>query len=96
MKNYNKKETTYRKDGSVSSESYRIDGKRHRVDGPAYIDYYEDGSVRYEGYYIDDKYYTKEEWKTKTTTCSGKVVEIDGIKYKLTEVQLFPDSSSTG
>ena len=82
------KKTTHYEDGSVWYEQYYIDGKIHRVDGPALINYNEDGSVNYEVYRIDGKYYTKEEWKakTKTTTCSGKVVEIDGIKYKLTEV----------
>ena len=88
MKNYNKKELGYREDGSVWYERYFIDGKLHRVDGPACIGYDEDGSVWQEYYYIDDKEYTNREWeaKTKTTTCEGKVVEIDGKKYKLTEI----------
>jgi len=86
LKNYNKKETSYYKDGSVSFEYYYIDGEPHRVDGPAYIHYYKDGSVSFEHYYLDGKEYTKEEWEAKTTTCSGKVVEIDGKKYKLTEI----------
>ena len=33
----------YRPDGKVKLIKYMVDGKLHRVDGPAYIEYYENG-----------------------------------------------------
>jgi len=60
-----------------------VNGKPHRLDGPAIE--YADGSVEY---WIEGKHLTKEEFlaRTNPTSCSGKVVEIDGKKYKLVEV----------
>ena len=37
-------------------------------------------------WYIDGKCYTEQEFKEKINNCEGKVVEIDGKKYKLTAV----------
>ena len=55
------------------------DGKRHRDnDEPAII--YSNGTKEW---YKDGISYTP---VPKATTCNGKVVEIDGKKYKLTEV----------
>ena len=42
-----------RSGGSVESEQWRLDGKRHREDGPAWIGYREDGSVEKEGWWLD-------------------------------------------
>jgi hypothetical protein len=60
-------------------------GKRHRDDGPAIE--YSNGDKRW---YLYDKEYSEEEFKKNKAeaknTCSGKVVEIDGKKYKLVEV----------
>jgi len=36
---------------------YRLNGKRHRTDGPAYIFYKSDGSLGSEAYYLNDKYH---------------------------------------
>ena len=60
-----------------------LDGKLHREDGPAVE--WADG---YKSWYLNDKRVTEEEHKklTSKATCSGKVVEIDGIKYELKEV----------
>ncbi len=55
------------------------DGKVHREDGPAVIE--TDG---YQYWYLNGREYTKEEFDKQTKTCDGKVVEIDGVKYKLT------------
>ena len=41
-------------DGSKSKEWYQ-DGKLHRLNGPAIIDYYEDGSIQSESWYQDGK-----------------------------------------
>jgi len=39
------------------------------------------------GYYLNDERFTKEEWENRLKNpCIGKVVEIDGVKYKLVEV----------
>ena len=44
-----------RPDGSVKSKEWHQDGKQHRLDGPAIIDYYEDGSIDSERWYQDGK-----------------------------------------
>lgn len=46
---------TYHENGKIESEYYRINGKRHRTDGPAIIYYYENGKIEYENYYVNDK-----------------------------------------
>ncbi len=65
------------------TKAWYIDGKIHRLDGPAIK--WNSGE---DNWYIDDKPYTEEEFNKKMnkkiTTCDGKVVEIDGKKYKLT------------
>jgi hypothetical protein len=64
-----------------------LDGKLHREDGPAIE--WADGS---KAWYLNDKNYTKSEFLEKTKkvltipSCAGKVVEIDGKKYKLMEI----------
>ena len=68
-----------------------LNGKRHREDGPACE--YANGDKRW---FLDGQQLTEDEnWlvtptKPPSTRCaqtlSGKVVEIDGKKYKLTEV----------
>ena len=45
-----KKEVEHYKDGSVHCEGYHLNGKLHRIDGPAYINYYTDGSSNNEYY----------------------------------------------
>jgi hypothetical protein len=63
-------------------KSWYVEGKRHRTDGPAVE--WSDGTKKW---YLEGKEYTEEEFKKKMSdNCSGKVVEIDGKKYKLTEV----------
>ena len=58
-------------------------GQRHREDGPAIE--YADGRKYW---YINDKELTETEFNARTNdNCNGKVVEIDGKKYKLTEVK---------
>ena len=78
----------HREDGPAvehasGSKCWCLDGKLHREDGPAVE--WADG---YKSWYLNDKRVTEEEHKklTSKATCSGKVVEIDGIKYELKEV----------
>jgi len=58
-----------------------VDGKQHRVDGPAIE--WADGS---KSWYLDGKRLTQAQWleavKPKPS-CVGKMVEIDGVKYRL-------------
>jgi hypothetical protein len=64
-----------------------LNGKLHREDGPA-IDW-SDGTKKW---CLNDKEYTEEEYlqemqrRKSPPTCEGKVVEIEGKKYKLTLV----------
>ena len=63
------------------SKSWYLDGKLHRIDGPACE--YADGS---KSWWLDDKCLTQAQWleavKPKPS-CVGKIVEVDGVKYKL-------------
>jgi len=61
-----------------------LNGNLHREDGPA-IEYTSGSKF----WYLNGEELTEEEWRAKTQpqpSCDGKVVEIDGKKYKLTEV----------
>ena len=59
-----------------------LNGKRHREDGPAFER--ADGS---KSWYLNDKLLTEAEFKNRMNKpCSGKVVEIEGVKYRLVEV----------
>jgi hypothetical protein len=59
-----------------------LNGKFHREDGPAIE--YADGTKYW---FINDQPLTEAEFNTRTKSCNGKVVEIDGKKYKLQEVK---------
>jgi len=57
------------------------DNKRHRVDGPAV-----EGSDGSKHWYHDGKELTHSQWKQAVKpkpSCVGKIVEVDGVKYKL-------------
>jgi len=64
------------------SKEWWLNGKRHRVDGPACE--YADGGKHW---YLDGKELTHSQWKQavkpKVTSCAGKIVEVDGVKYRL-------------
>lgn len=65
------------------SKAWYLDGKRHREDGPAIE--YADGDKYW---YLNGKNLTEAEFdKRFNKPCSGKVVEIEGVKYKLVEVR---------
>ena len=57
-------------------------GQLHRVDGPAIE--YSDGSKKW---YIEGNELTEEEFLSGTSDCNGKLVEIEGKKYKLSLVE---------
>lgn len=63
------------------SKYWWLDGKRHRVDEPAVE--YADGTKEW---WLDDKLLTQAQWKQAVKpkpSCVGKVVEVDGVKYRL-------------
>ena len=75
----------HREDGPAieranGDKSWWLNGERHRPDGPAIED--ADG---YKAFYLNGEPLTEAEFK-KRTACSGKVVEIEGVKYKLVEI----------
>lgn len=79
----------HREDGPAVEDvdgykAWYLNGKRHREDGPAVK--YADGS---KAWFLDGKMLTEEEFNQRMNpepSCEGKVVEIDGKKYKLSEV----------
>jgi hypothetical protein len=57
-----------------------VDGKYHREDGPAME--FADGTKYW---FLDGEELTEAQWRKRVTksTCEGKVVEVDGVQYKL-------------
>ena len=58
-----------------------VNGKLHRLDGPA-----AEWASGTKEWWVDDKLMTEKEFNEyiiPKPTCEGKVVEVDGIKYKL-------------
>jgi len=83
---FNLEDLRHREDGPAreyanGSKSYFINNKLHREDGPA-IEY----SNGYKAYYINDKKLTEKEFNNRNKSCIDKIVEIEGVKYKLTKV----------
>jgi hypothetical protein len=79
----------HREDGPAvewtsGTKEWFLNGKFHRVDGPAIE--YADGSKYW---FLNGVEYTEADWFKQTqkvkAPCVGKVVEIDGVKYKLVE-----------
>ena len=69
-------------EGADGTKRWYLDGKCHRTDGPAIEDNH--GS---KFWYLNDKQLTESQWieavKPKIASCVGKIVEVDGVKYKL-------------
>ena len=69
-------------EGANGTKSWYLNGQCHREDGPAF-----EQANGYKEWYLNDKKLTEAEFNARTKpTCNGKVVEIDGKKYKLQEV----------
>jgi hypothetical protein len=63
---------------------YNDKDQLHRLDGPAV-----ERSDGYKAWYIEGQRMTKEEFNAlikPKRTCEGKIVEVDGKKYKLTAI----------
>ena len=56
-----------------------VDGKRHRLDGPAV-----ECANGAKEWYVEGERYSEAEFNALSTSCDGKIVEIDGKTYKLT------------
>ena len=67
---------------SNGTKEWYLNGKLHRTDGPAIE--YADGS---KFWYVDDERLTEVQWcqrvKALKTPCADKVVEVEGVRYKL-------------
>jgi len=76
----------HREDGPAveyanGDKSYYINDKFHREDGPAVE--WANGD---KAYYINGKYLTEKDFNNRNKSCENKIVEIEGIKYKLSKV----------
>jgi hypothetical protein len=60
---------------------YYINDKLHREDGPA-IEHADGGKW----YFINDKALTEKEFNDRNKSCIDKIIEIEGVKYKLSKV----------
>ena len=60
---------------------YYINDKLHREDGPAV-----ERANGSKAYYINGEELSKKEFNNRTKSCENKIVEIEGVKYKLTKV----------
>jgi hypothetical protein len=62
-------------------KEWYVDDKRHRLDGPAIED-----ANGYKAWWVDHKKMTEKEFNEyikPKPSCEGKVVEVDGVKYRL-------------
>ena len=70
-------------EGTNGTKYWYLNGKRHREDGPAY-----EGANGSKWWYLNGKQLTEKQFNKKMKKpCKNKVVEIDGIKYKLTVLE---------
>ena len=82
-------DTLHREDGPAveytDGRNWYLNGKLHRVDGPAIE--YADGRKRWfsDGFENSEANWRKRVQKKVKSSCIGKVIEIDGVKYKLVE-----------
>lgn len=59
-----------------------LNGKRHREDGPAV-----ERSNGDKEWYINGKQLSLKAFNDRKQSCDGRLVEIDGIKYRLSKVK---------
>jgi len=67
---------------SDGSKSWLLNDRLHREDGPAF-----EGADGYKEWVLNGERLTEAEFNRRMNKpCSGKSVEVDGVKYKLVEV----------
>jgi antitoxin component YwqK of YwqJK toxin-antitoxin module len=71
--------------GQLACEYYYLNGKFHNEAGTTARWWNENGVLAYEEYWLDGRELTKAEWEVKVNPapCDGKVVVIEGRRYKL-------------
>jgi antitoxin component YwqK of YwqJK toxin-antitoxin module len=71
--------------GQLAYEMYYLNGEFHNAAGPAYRYWHENGTLAIEEYWLNGRKLTKAAWEAAVNPapCDGKVVEIEGRKYKL-------------
>jgi len=84
---FNLNDQLHREDGpaieyKTGSKFWYLNGQLHREDGPAI-----ESANGDKFWYLNGQQLSESEFNQRTKpSCSGKVVEIDGKKYKLTEI----------
>lgn len=82
--------TKYCESGKIKQQEWYLNNLLHNENGPAVIKYNVYEKVNEQEWFLYGQGYTEEEYRnTKNklnNSCDGKIVEIDGKKYKLTEV----------
>ena len=81
---FNNPDRLHREDGPAieyenGTKEWYVNGQRHREDGPAV-----EGANGSKEWWVNGQQLTEEEFNNLHNSCSGKIVEIDGKKYKLT------------
>jgi hypothetical protein len=67
-------------------KEYYLNGERHRENGPA-VEWTNGDKVYYlNGIKLTETKFNQKTKKTKKSSCEGKMVEIDGVKYKLVSI----------
>ena len=72
--------------GQIVFEAYYLNDKLHNEHGPAFKSWNNEGTLLGEVYYLNNVRMTQKEWEHRVNSYSGKIVEIDGKKYKLEEL----------
>lgn len=79
---------SWRKNGGCDQVAYYKNGKLHNTIGPGYIRYGENGALIHSEYYLNDVKLTEAEWKKKIKYPKiGEIVELDGVKYRLSPIE---------
>jgi hypothetical protein len=68
-------------EGADGDKEWYLNDALHREDGPA-VEYASGAKA----WYLNGEYLTEQEFNERTSSCNGKVIEVDGKKYKLQEV----------
>jgi len=73
----------YYQTGELLSKTPYLDGEYHG----ACTSYHKSGELWYEVFYLNGKEVTKKGYNDSLNSCEGKVVEIEGKKYELREIE---------
>ena len=87
---YNEKNQLHRLNGPAiewadGAKWWYVESKRHRLNGPAVE--YANGAKEW---YVEGRRMTEEEFNEyirPKPTCEGKIVEVDGVKYRLVRTE---------